>query len=236
MIDFHTHILPGIDDGSRDVEESLAMLREEARQGVQGVILTPHFYAGEQSIERFLRRRQRAWQQLLPYLDASLPPVCLGAEVQYFEGICQVEGLSSLSLNGSALLMVEMPFSKWTQRTVSDILELNSRQNMKVVLAHIDRYLGMQPASLWQRLYAGGVLMQVNTSFFQSWTTKRKALRMLADGRIHFIGSDCHSMKSRVPDCGQVIRLLQEQKYAGFLEELQVREYAYLGGSDAVVQ
>jgi len=236
MIDFHTHILPGIDDGSRDVEESLAMLREEARQGVQGVVLTPHFYAGEQSIERFLRHRYRAWRQLQPHLDASLPPVCLGAEVQYFEGICQVEGLSSLCLNAGTLLLVEMPFSRWTQRTVSDILELHSRPNMKVVLAHIDRYLGMQPAAMWQKLQDSGVLMQVNTSFFSSWRTRKKALRMLAEGRIHFIGSDCHSMKSRVPDCGQVIRLLQDQKYAGFLDTLQVRAYAYLGGSDAVVQ
>ena len=57
MIDLHTHVLPGMDDGSRSPEESARMLRELAAQGVTLAAATPHFYAGENSPDRFLRRR-----------------------------------------------------------------------------------------------------------------------------------------------------------------------------------
>ncbi len=64
MIDFHTHILPGIDDGSRDTEMSLAMLEAEMSQGVNTVVLTPHFYAHRRSIGHFLEKRQHALEKL----------------------------------------------------------------------------------------------------------------------------------------------------------------------------
>ena len=63
--DFHSHILPEIDDGSSSVEESLAMLQAERDQGIQSVVATPHFYAHHDSPERFLKRRAAARQRLL---------------------------------------------------------------------------------------------------------------------------------------------------------------------------
>ena len=56
IIDFHSHILPGVDDGSQSVQESLAMLKMEAEQGIQHVIATPHFYPKHDSPEHFLER------------------------------------------------------------------------------------------------------------------------------------------------------------------------------------
>ena len=79
MIDLHSHILPQMDDGSRSVDESLQMLAALAAQGVTDVAATPHFYASENSPERFLARRRHAWQRLAPHLTASLPTVHLGA-------------------------------------------------------------------------------------------------------------------------------------------------------------
>ena len=60
MIDFHSHILPGIDDGSKSVEMSIKMLRREAQQGISRVVATPHFYPQTDNPERFLRRRAEA--------------------------------------------------------------------------------------------------------------------------------------------------------------------------------
>lgn len=228
MIDIHTHILPGIDDGSRNVEESIAMLREQAKQGMDGVALTPHFYASENSIERFLERRQKAWEQLRPHLDASMPPVCLGAEVQYFEGICRVDGLTSMCLNGSRLLLVEMPFCRWSERVVNDIIELNANCGVMVILAHVERYIAMQSEAVWQKLHANKVRTQANGSFFLDWTTKRKAVRMFVNGQIQFLGSDCHSMSTRAPNCGQVVKLLQDKKANETIKRLEMRENAYL--------
>ena len=61
VVDFHTHILPGIDDGSSSAEESLAMLQMEKEQGIDTVVVTPHFYPQEDRPERFLKRRKEAF-------------------------------------------------------------------------------------------------------------------------------------------------------------------------------
>ena len=64
MIDFHTHVLPGIDDGSSDLTMSAGMIREECSQGTRVIVATPHFYADRMSIDRFLARRDEAFQQV----------------------------------------------------------------------------------------------------------------------------------------------------------------------------
>lgn len=200
MTDFHTHILPGMDDGSKSVHESIAMLREEAGQGVGEVFLTPHYYAEENSPVEFLKRRYGAWKKLEMFLSPELPKLRLGAEVQYFEGICSVEDIRHLRIVGTDLLLLEMPFTRWTSRVVEDVFELNDRCDIQIVLAHIERYLRFQPKEVWQRLRDGGVWMQSNVSFFAGWKTRREAMDMFARGEIHLLGSDCHNMASRRPN------------------------------------
>ena len=104
VVDFHTHILPVIDDGSQSISESVTLLRMQMHQGVRAVVATPHFYADQNSPEAFLEKRNRVWRQLAPYLWPELPKVYLGAEVQYFEGIASVEEISLLKIEGSDLL------------------------------------------------------------------------------------------------------------------------------------
>lgn len=200
MIDFHTHILPCMDDGSGSIQESVTLLRQEARQGIETVVLTPHFYPNRNSPEQFLEKRYHRWQQLKPYLWPELPQLILGAEVQYFEGISASPEMDSLRVEGTDLLLLEMPFSPWPERVVQEVLELEQRQELHVVLAHIERYLAMQPKAHWDRLREQGVWMQSNVSFFAEWKTRRRAMRMLADGQIQLLGSDCHNLQNRCPN------------------------------------
>ena len=83
MTDIHSHILPGMDDGSRSTEESLAMLAASAAQGVRAIAATPHFYAMENSPEEFLARRAAAVARLLIPFDIPSPatgsPACPGS-------------------------------------------------------------------------------------------------------------------------------------------------------------
>ncbi len=210
MIDIHSHILPGIDDGSKSVDMSLQLLRMSARQGVQVIAATPHFYAWENSPERFLRHRQRAWEALQPHLEEGLPEIVLGAEVQYFEGITQVEHLERLQLEGRRLLLLEMPFGqRWDQRMLDDIIELNSRRNTQVLLAHIERYMEYQKKDIWGLLRERGVLMQCNATFFTERKTRRKALKMMKNGEIHMLGSDCHNIEKRPPECAAAAELIR---------------------------
>lgn len=222
MIDVHSHVLPGMDDGSRSVEESLTMLEASAKQGVTCMAATPHFYADENSPEEFLTRRALAAQQLRNAWRPGLPTLKLGAEVCYFEGISRCEGLERLRFEGIDLLLLEMPFCPWTKRMVREVLEIHSQAGITVLLAHIERYLRWQQEEVWDTLGAAGVLNQCNASFFLRWQTKRKALRMLRKGRIHLLGSDCHNMDIRPPRLGEVLTVLGQRERAILAESSRI--------------
>ncbi len=234
MIDIHTHILPGIDDGSKNVEMSLEMLRMSGEQGVRLIAATPHFYAWENPPERFFRHRQKAWEQLQPHLTEDLPKIVLGAEVQYFEGITLAKQLDQFQIGGGSLLLVEMPFSQtWTGRMISDVIELNQRPGTQVLLAHIYRYMDYQKKETWRVLRENGILMQCNASFFLERKTKRKALKMLNKGMVDLLGSDCHNIEHRPPQCGAAATLIQDALGREPLERMEQLGQALLDGCTA---
>lgn len=210
MVDFHSHVLPGIDDGSQSVEESVQLLKTSARQRVTYIAATPHFYATRTTPEQFLLRREAAAEQLRAVWQPRFPHMALGAEVYYFEGVSRMEQLDLLKLEDTDLLLLEMPFSTWTGRMVSEILEIQKRADTTVVLAHIERYLSFQKSDVWHMLRDNGVLMQCNASFFLNWKTKRKALRMLRRGEIDFLGSDCHNMDTRPPRLREAVEVIDK--------------------------
>ncbi len=200
MTDWHSHVLPRMDDGSKSVEESLELLNTLKKQGINTVVATPHFYANDETVEEFIKRRQSAFEKISEHISEELPDILLGAEVSFYSGISRLEGLSRLKIQNTDLLLLEMPFSGWTEYTVRELLELSASGEFTIVLAHIERYISLQNASVWSRLYDSGILMQANASFFNGFFTKKKALNYLIDGKIHFIGSDCHNMISRPPE------------------------------------
>lgn len=221
MIDWHTHILPNMDDGSRDTEESIALLRMQASQGIDTVVATPHFYANDGSVESFLDRRRRAFESLKPALFEGLPMIVLGAEVKYYQGISRMESLSALRMEGTRLLLLEMPVTAWTESMIRELEEMS--RNTPVILAHIERYYRLQKQSVWERLLASGVLMQANADFFVSLASRRKALSLLREGHIHFVGSDCHNVLSRPPRIGQAYECIQKKLGKEYLR--QMNEY-----------
>ena len=100
--DFHTHILPCVDDGSRSVEQSLEMLRQCKKMGIRHVILTPHFYADRDHPDRFLERRSAAFAALQEAVaEEDVPAVIPGAEVHYFPNMGSSDVLRKLSIGGS---------------------------------------------------------------------------------------------------------------------------------------
>lgn len=81
-VDIHTHCLPGMDDGAKDLETSLQMLRLLRRQGVAKAALTSHYYPHKESLDSFLKRREAAWQRLRPHTcTEEYPELLLGAEI-----------------------------------------------------------------------------------------------------------------------------------------------------------
>ena len=225
MIDWHTHILPGMDDGSHDVAESISMINMQVSQGVHTVIATPHFYANDETVDSFLGRRKKALELLRAELPEGPPEIRLAAEVRYYQGISRMADLKALRIEGSKLLLLEMPMTGWTEYMVRELIELSGKSSIRIVLAHIERYLSLQKQAVWERIYDSGILMQVNASFFTTLDSKRKAISLLRKGKIHFVGSDCHNMTSRSPQIGKAFEIIQKKLGDNYLS--QMNEYGY---------
>jgi protein-tyrosine phosphatase len=223
-VDFHSHVLPGVDDGSRSVEESLAMLRMEAEQGVTRVVATPHFYARNDTPERFLKRRAEAWGKLQAALvdQPELPKIILGAEVYYFPGISDSEVLSQLTIGQNPFIMIEMPCIPWTKSMYQEIDGIYSKTGITPVIAHIDRYISpFRTHGIPKRLEQMHVLVQANGSFFLQPSTASMAMRMLKENRIQFLGSDCHNLDDRKPNLGNAIKKIEKRLGVSAFERIQ---------------
>lgn len=220
MIDWHSHILPTIDDGSRDVYESVAMLNELKRQGIEYVIATPHFLAETESVDSFLERRAAALNALSVRLNDSHPTVLCGAEVKYYPGISRMKELSRLTVEGTSILLLEMPASKWSEYTVRELEELSLASGLTIILAHVERCLFMQDKNTISRLSADGILMQTNAGCLARYFVRRKIFRLMEEGKLHFIGSDCHNMSSRPPRMNEAYDRVRIKFGEEFLDNL----------------
>ena len=211
MIDFHSHILPQIDDGSSGVKESLEMLEELSLQGVDTIVATSHFYATQRSPQEFLARRERAFEQLKARLPENAPRILLGAEVLYFPGMSRMDELSTLCIEGTNILLLEMPFRPWSEHMIREVHDLARSGRYTLMMAHIERYYEDQPVSVWDDLLGEGVLMQSNADCFLPFFAGRKALRLLREDRIHLLGTDCHNMTSRPPQMDEALRVIRRR-------------------------
>ncbi len=224
LTDFHSHILPGVDDGSKDVEQSLQMLRMSAEQGVSRMVATPHFYPRHDDPQRFLQRRARAFEELQKAMamEQGLPCVELGAEVYFFKGISDCEEIRELTLGNSKYILVEMPMTAWTANMYQELEWVYTKQGLIPVVAHLDRYIRpLTCGKVLRELSKLPVLIQVNAEFFLERSTASLALRMLRKEQIHLLGSDCHNLSDRKPDLGAAVKLIQAKLGEAALERVQ---------------
>ena len=214
ICDMHSHILPGMDDGSKDPAMSLRMLQAAASQGTEKILATPHYYPVE-SVRDFLVRREQAALQLQQAMSAAgqpLPEVYLAAEVAYRPGIGYEEDLQKLCIGQSEFLLLELPFSPWGAEVLRDIRNIICTKGITPVLAHLERYLRIQKKKVLQEVLQQGVLVQMNAEAVQQRQTRRKALGMLKSGMVHLLGSDCHNMTSRAPNLGTTVQQLRQMR------------------------
>lgn len=220
--DMHTHILPGMDDGSKNVDMSLQMLRQCSQQGIERVFVTPHYYPVE-SVKDFLRRRDKAEAQLRAAMTEDLPQIVAGAEVAYRPGIGYEEDLELLRLGKSEFLLLELPFAPWGKEVLRDIRNMVCARGITPILAHLERYLSFQKKSMLHEVLDQGVLVQMNAESLLDWRTRRRAKKMLTQGMVHLLGSDCHNMGDRAPNLGKAATQLEANK--GLLEALDRVSY-----------
>lgn len=213
IVDFHSHILPGIDDGSASLKESITMLQMEKEQGIKGVVATPHFYPQNDTPEQFLNRRTQAEKLLRGMMQghADLPELIVGAEVCYFSGISNSETITELTIGKNRYILIEMGVPPWTDRMYREMEEIYIRHDIVPIIAHVDRYITpLQTHGIPKRLSELPVLVQANASFFLRRSTRAMALRMLRNDQIHLLGTDCHNLSTRLPNLGGALDIIRK--------------------------
>lgn len=225
IIDFHSHILPALDDGSASVPESIAMLQMAAQQGIGHVVATPHFYAAHEKLEDFLEKRRKAETVLRAAMETAdgLPQLTIGAEVYYFRGISESEWLQKLTFRGKQCILIEMPPAPWSDFMYRELEDIWYKRGIIPIIAHLDRYIApFRTHKIPERLARMPVLVQANASFFLKRSTRMMALRLLGRGQIHLLGSDCHNLTSRPPNLGGAVTVVEQHFGQQICSQLQV--------------
>lgn len=234
MIDFHMHVLPAIDDGSRDTFQSLRMLRLNKQHGVETLVASPHFYLHEGDIESFLARREEAFARLeaaARKTEETLPKVIRGAEVLLVSDLLEQEKLEALCIEGTRYMILELPYSYWTNWVSQAVTELVDNREIVPIIAHVDRYpwVVKDPNCLLPFLEAGAVL-QINARTFLEHRTRRFGLKLLAHNMAHVLGSDAHGDVNRPPNVWMAADVIRKAQGAEALEKMENRGKKILSG------
>ena len=218
MIDLHTHILPKMDDGASSSDLSLEMLRMEAEQGVDTVVLTPHFYREKEDPSSFLQRRASSFYRLKDRISElsdkekeRLPELFLGAEVAWVPNMDEWSELSQLCLGDSSFLLLELPFYPWSSKMIDQIYDLMSKTGITPIIAHLECYAKLQRWSSIQEILALGIPIQLSTSVFFTIGGRRLAKQLLRHGTGFLLASDCHNTTTRPPNLGNTMAVLKKK-------------------------
>ncbi len=211
MVDIHTHVLPGIDDGAKHVSESLRMLADAYRQGVRHCVATPHFVLHkEEDIAVFLRRRRESALSLAEAAKAHslpLPQLLLGAEVYMDNNINSFRDIEKLCIGDSPCILVEFPMGKFDPYW-GDWLHSMCLRGLHPIVAHIDRYVHLD--RMLSEFSGLSITYQINASRMLSFWGRRFVARMLTGNEPCIFASDMHNTTTR--NCNMKNAFLKAKK------------------------
>ena len=214
-IDIHSHILPGIDDGAKNMQETIKMIDIAVEQGIKAAIATPHYHVGVGP--EYLTNYQKAYQEVAQYIEENKIPLQLyrGNEIYYSESIPERLRAGKLrTMCGSRYVLVEfspdMEYSAM-ERAISKLLY----EGCWPIIAHAERYVALRQVSRVEELIRIGAYIQLNTNAIagkEGWATKRHCHKLLKAGLVHVIGTDAHSSRTRRPQMKECLAIL-DKKY-----------------------
>ncbi|MCM1133416.1 MAG: capsular polysaccharide biosynthesis protein [Ruminococcus flavefaciens] len=205
--DYHCHILPAMDDGAEDCETSGKMLDMMSRQGIENIVLTPHFYMHkEKSVDGFLQRREASFANIKDRKFSFYQ----GAEVAVERGLCELPGIEKLAVQGTDLILLELPFSNIGRWVNDEIHNIACETGLKPVLAHIHRYTDIFSKADLNRLIDSNVIMQVNTELLRTFGGRIFMNKLIKSGSEIVFGSDAHNLSDRKPDYTPLKKLKDE--------------------------
>jgi len=228
MIDIHTHILPGMDDGARDIEEGIKITELLFNQGISGAVCTPHYYPFLTDIKDFESRRKKAME----HMNKVRIPLFAASETYFHEYLFLNDNLEPLKIHNTDYLLLEMPFKrKWDKYIYEDLEKLNIHFNLIPIIAHIERYPAVKKRDI-KRLKELGCVMQLNTSSLLNKKVKKRALSLIRTGLIDVLGSDCHNLTDRPPRIKTAMEIINKKLGKSYCEKLIKNSALIIEGKD----
>lgn len=226
MIDIHNHMLPGIDDGSQDMETTLEMARIAVESGIKVVAVTPHCNIPGAPQNYFDKNYVRKFKEVQNALRMAEIPLKILPGMEVFVTFDLPELIKAkkiMTLNQSRYLLVEFAFSEDLE-FADDMLRRISELGLIPVIAHAERYHFVQenPEVTYEWCQKGYVI-QVNKSSVRGSfgkSAQHMAYRMLDKGRVSVIASDAHGIEYRTPYMKDIYRMLQERYEEAYLDVL----------------
>lgn len=216
IIDIHSHVLYGVDDGSKSLEESEQLLKILKKQGVDCVIATPHFNELNTDTVKYKETVTNRFNRLKEL--ENIPELFLGYEFRYFRGM-NTSGLpEQFCLGNSNFILVELPYEDISSKALEEIIKLRYDNNLRPIIAHVDRYVSYKNYNkLISVLKTEDILAQINANSVYCEKHKNNSLNLLKSGIINFVGSDTHSVENRPPNMDKFFEIVSK-KVPAFLD------------------
>ena len=213
IFDIHSHILPAVDDGARDIDEALQLLEMMKENGITDIIATPHFYADSDNFDEYKLRTEEAYKVLCSATESkALPHIYLGCEVLYFRYIGTCEHITNFCLNGSNYLLLELTDGCITDSFFEDIAILKNKLGIIPIIAHIERYYKAPSfRKLLKFVKSENIPTQVNASSLFSPYYKRITEKLIKKGYVNFLATDSHSIDIRPPQMKNALKHIAEK-------------------------
>jgi protein-tyrosine phosphatase len=210
LADLHNHLVPGVDDGTASVEESLESLRSLRAEGIAALITTPHLLLPrletDAEIERELAGHRRAFDRVLAAAAGAvdLPAIGLGQEIWASNAteIRRILNRTDVGLGGTEYLLIEFGFQ--LTGTHLDVVDAVMEAGRRIVIAHPERYHFLpdtDPLELAATWRERGALLQINTGSLNghynahSPESKRLAWALIQMGAADFVCTDHHGIR-----------------------------------------
>lgn len=220
MIDFHSHILAGIDDGSRSYDETVKLLEEAKEIGFDKIISTSHFAIDCYEAPEY--KRKEIIDQL--NLENRFPEIILGSEIFLTYNILDIlKEFKASTINGTNYILLELPLRNHFMNLRDLIIKLKEN-DYRLILAHPERYSMVQKDfNMLHELKEMGVLFQSNYGSIlglYGGTAKRVLKKMLKEDLVDFFGSDVHRENTIYPRIPKAIQKISKYVSDDRLEEL----------------
>ena len=198
--DIHTHILPGIDDGAKNLDQSLDLLGMLECQNVSTVVLTPHYYGRNKGTDKFLESREGAFKKLAAAYGGKIKLV-RGCECNI--STCANSDFSELrplAIESTRYILTEMSFEhQWTEHMWGRLERLLDT-GLIPIIAHVEKYPAIiKKPQLVHRLVEEGCLIQINCHSVLDEERFALIKALIDHGQVHCLGSDTHNKEKRPP-------------------------------------